>query len=407
VYFTGGHVVSAYKLSNGLLVTPPTQSAPFAAGGHPIMTANGTSNAVLWSGSGGILWAMDPMTFRVLWTTTMAALKRDVLPETAHFATPIIADGKLFIGAQRALVAYGLLPVLAAGEGDHQTAAVATALPVPLSIRAINPLTGQGAPGVTISLGDGNKGGTFSPSTAVTDSTGTVSTTYTLPSKSGTITVTASSIGYAPASFTETAAPTAAVILTRASGSGQAAPVATTLPKPLVAKAADQYGNGVPGISVTFSDGGKGGSLSANPVTTGSTGLAAVNYTTPTKSGKVVLTAAAAGLPTLNIFVTATPRPPSGISVVSGNNQAAAPSTTLAEALVAKVTDQYGNLIAGASVTFDDGGAGGSFSANPATTGTTGTASVNYTTPSNSGAVTVTATVAGVSVPATFLVTVR
>jgi|HubBroStandDraft_6_1064221.scaffolds.fasta_scaffold02669_5 hypothetical protein len=409
VYFTGGHVVSIFPLNNGMLVTPPTQSATFAAGGHPIMTANGTANPVLWGGSGGILWAMDPTTLQVLWTTDLAPERRDVLPVIAHFATPIIADGKLFIGAQKALVAYGLLPVLTGNAGNNQTAPVATALPVALSAQAIDTLTGKGLSGVTISFSDVKKGGgVFSPASGVTDSTGTVTTVYTLPTKSGVYTVTAASTGYAPASFTETATPTAAVKMIRTAGSGQTVSLGAALPKSLVAKVEDQYGNGVPGVSVTFSDGGKGGTLSANPVTTDSNGQATVNYTaSATKAGKVTVTAAAAGLPTLNIFVVVTPGPASIVSASSGNNQTASPSTALAKALVAKVTDQFGNVITGASVSFSDGGAGGSFSANPIATTTAGTATVKYTTPAAAGTVTISATVAGISSPASFTVTVK
>jgi len=408
VYFTGGHVVSAFSLNNGLLVTPPVQSASFAAGGHPMITANGTVNPILWGGSGGILWAMDPTTMQVLWTTAMAPQRRDALPVLAHFATPVVADGKLFIGAQRALVVYGLLPVLAGGDGNNQSAVVGTTLPTKLSVQAIDTLSGKGLSGVAISFTDVETGGGFfSPASGVTDSTGAVSTTYTLPSKSGNYIVTASATGYAPASFTETATAGAAVNLTRASGSGQTVPLATALPKPLVAKASDPYLNGVSGISVTFADGGMGGTFSANPVTTDSNGLASVRYTTSTKAGTVRVTAAAAGLPALTIFLTVTPDPAFGIVVVSGNNQTALPSTLLPKPLVAKVTDQYGNLIKGATVTFSDGGKAGSFSANPVNTTVGGTASVNYTTPPQAGSVTASAFATGVSTPANFAVIVQ
>jgi hypothetical protein len=406
VYFTGAHMVEAYTLKRGLLVTPPAQSAPFAAGGHPIITANGTANAVLWGGSGGILWAMDPSTLQLLWTTGMAAQSRDVLPLTAHFATPVLADGKLFIGAQRELLVYGLLPVLATGGGNNQTAAAGTILPAGLSVQAIDPLSGKGRPGVTISFTDGTKGGgVFSPASAVTGGTGTVSTTYTLPVKSGIYTVTASALGYAPVSLTETATTTAAVRLTRYSGSGQTIPLSTTLPKPLVVKANDQRSNGVPGVAVTFTDGGKGGTLSTNSAITDNNGLAGVNYTSSTTAGNLVILANAPGLPALNIFLKITPDAASAIAVVSGDSQTAAPSTALIEPLMAKVADQFGNPIRGAVVSFSDGGAGGAFSANPVATLAAGTASVKYTTPPSAGGVTVTATVAGVNLPAKFTVT--
>jgi hypothetical protein len=408
VYFTGSRMVEAYTLNNGLLVTPPALSDPFAAGGHPIITANGTANAVLWGGSGGILWAMDPSTLQVLWTTGMAAQNRDVLPMTAHFATPVLADGKLFIGALRELLVYGLLPVLTTGGGNNQAAAAGTTLPTSLRVLAIDTRSGKGLPGVTVSFTDVNKGGgVFSPASGVTDATGAVSTIYTLPVKSGIYTVTASATGFAPVELTETAKTTAAVKLTRASGSGQTIPLSTALPKPLVVKANDQRGNGVPGIAVTFTDSVNNGTLSADTVITDNNGLARVNYTSSTKAGSTVILAKAPGLPALNVYVYITPDAASAVAVVSGDGQTVARSTALVKPLVVKVTDQFGNLIRGASVTFSDGGAGGAFSANPVATIPAGTATVKYTTPPSAAAVTVTATVAGINTPAKFTITVH
>jgi hypothetical protein len=71
------------------------------------------------------------------------------------------------------------------------------------------------------------------------------------------------------------------------------------------------------------------------------------------------------------------------------------------------VADQYGNVISGTSVSFTDGGAGGTFSSNPVVTGTAGTASVNYTTPAAAGTKTIEATVSGVSTAASFTVTIN
>jgi hypothetical protein len=57
-----------------------------------------------------VLWAMDAQTLTVLYRSTQAANNRDTVPPLAHFATPIVADGKVFIGTQNSLVVYGLLP---------------------------------------------------------------------------------------------------------------------------------------------------------------------------------------------------------------------------------------------------------------------------------------------------------
>jgi outer membrane protein assembly factor BamB len=134
VYFTGASSpVSAYSISSGALVVPPSvQSIQVGGGGHAIITANGSSNGILWFiNGGGPLWAMDAITLQTLYTTNDAANGRDTMPPLAHFATPIAADGKVFVGTQNSLVVYGLLSGSAALRGDGQLAKVARS-PTPL-----------------------------------------------------------------------------------------------------------------------------------------------------------------------------------------------------------------------------------------------------------------------------------
>jgi len=114
VYFTGeSSPVQAYTISNGTLVVPPfLQPRRIGGGGHAIITANGNSNGILWFiDGGGPLWAADAITLQKLYTSFQAANGRDTVPPLAHFATPIAADGKVFIGTQNSLVVYGLLPL--------------------------------------------------------------------------------------------------------------------------------------------------------------------------------------------------------------------------------------------------------------------------------------------------------
>jgi len=112
VYFTGeSSPVYAYTLSNGALVVPASvQSIQVGGGGHAILTANGNTNSILWFiNGGGPLWAMDAITLNKIYSSKDAPNGRDTLPPLAHFATPIAADGKVFIGTKNSLVAYGLL----------------------------------------------------------------------------------------------------------------------------------------------------------------------------------------------------------------------------------------------------------------------------------------------------------
>ena len=408
VYFAGdASPIMAFQLNNGQLSTPPVaQSIKLPGGYTPSISANGNQNGVFWVIDGGLLYALDATTLNILYKSNQAGT-RDTLPTVSHFATEIVANGKLYVGTRQSVEVYGLLPALKTAAGNNQSATVATALAAPLQVQTFDPYSGTPFSGVTVNFSDGGKGGIFGSPTAVTDNTGLAGTTYTLPQKAGTWTITASSTGYGQAFFSATATPGSAAALARVSGNSQTAQVATPLPNAVVAKVADQYKNPVPGVAVNFSDGVAGGSFAQNPVFTNSAGQAAASYTTPTKAGSLKIVATTAGAPALTFFETASAGPASAVNVSSGNNQTAPPSSPLPQPLVVKVLDQYGNPVSGVAVTFDDGGTGGSFSANPVTTATNGKASVNYTTPGSSGSVTINATVNGVSSPATFTVTVQ
>jgi outer membrane protein assembly factor BamB len=133
VYFTGmSYPVKAFSLNNGTLTVPASvQSAPRDGGGHALITANGNSNGILWFINAGSLWALDAITLNTLYNSTLAANGRDTLPPLAHFATPIAADGKVFIGTQNSVVVYGLLSGSAALL-ESQSNMTASSPPPPL-----------------------------------------------------------------------------------------------------------------------------------------------------------------------------------------------------------------------------------------------------------------------------------
>jgi len=168
----------------------------------------------------------------------------------------------------------------------------------------------------------------------------------------------------------------------------------------------DAFNNPVPGVAVTFSDGGAGGLFSANPVTTNSLGQASVSYTLPTIAKTYTLTASTIGGVAFNFSERAIAGAPASLAIASGNGQTAHPNTQLPAALVVVMKDQYGNPVSGVSVAFSDGGAGGTLSASTATTTGTGKASVTYITPGATGNVTITASVTGLS-PVLFTVHVQ
>jgi len=161
-----------------------------------------------------------------------------------------------------------------------------------------------------------------------------------------------------------------------------------------VVKLEDTDNNGVPGGTMNFSDGGKGGTFSPASVVTDSTGKAQTFYTTGTKSGTIAFKITSGSLHQ-GMSGTILAGPATGISVVSGNNQTGNRSTVLPTALAVKVVDQFNNVVPGAAVTFSDNGAGGSFSVNFATTDSTGKATVSYTLPPTPQTVHITASISG------------
>ena len=391
----------------GLLSNQPSQqtSVFFNDRGPSIsISANGSNNGILWAMLHGtpVLYAFDATNLsNELYDTTQALKLRDRILSTSRFVVPTVVNGKVYVGGLTALYVYGLLPALFVSSGNNQSGVVATTLPTPLTMQATDAYNQIGIPGVTVSCSDNKSAGKFNPATGKTDSSGNFSTSYTFGVKAKIVTITCTANGYGSAVFTETALPGAPYAVKQISGNQQVAPVNTQLVQPFVAAVVDAHANPIPGVLVTFNDGGKGGSFTDTTVTTDANGQAATSYTTPAKTGTVQAKAASGTLTPATFTVTVTT--PSNISVVSGNNQSAAAGTQLPQALTVLVVDKNSKPVSGVSVAFSDGGAGGTFSnSNPVVTNTNGMATQSYTLPPLVSSITITATAAGVSKPAVF-----
>ena len=59
-------------------------------------------------------------------------------------------------------------------------------------------------PNISVTFSDNGAGGSFNPPTAITNSSGVATTSYTLPATSGTVKITGSATGYSAAAFIET-----------------------------------------------------------------------------------------------------------------------------------------------------------------------------------------------------------
>ena len=305
----------AYPVSGGKLGTPGMTAQKYSGSHSPSISANGNTNGIVWVISGSELLAFNACTasappgtcqnqyapLELLYSTIQAPNKRDALPPVGHFVTQTVAGGKLFVGTQTSLEAYGLFPVVTVALGGAQTATVGTALPNSIQVQVANPYNGQPDAGATVNFSDGGKGGVFSPSSGpgtgsvTTDANGNASITYTVPQKSGTYNLTMSGTGFGTATTTATAAAAAAIRIISYGGAKQTGTEGSILPNPIVAQAQDTYKNGVPGVTINFTA-NNGGVPNPSSVVTDANGLARTTLQLPATVATVTVTASSAGL---------------------------------------------------------------------------------------------------------------
>lgn len=304
--------IKRFPLVNGTLMTPPLSQTTVVFGGEGAastsITANGTSNGILWAleHSAHILYAFDPTNLaNELYSSKQALHSRDTLGELIRFATPTISNGKVYVGGKSTLTVYGLLPILSPAGGNGQTGTPEEILPIALSVLASDAYTQAPISGLSVTCKDGKAGGVFIPSaTQTTDATGTATFNYQLPATPKAVTITCSNPSTSSAIFTETCAAEAPASMRILSGNNQTAPPQTPLPKPFVVKVMDANGNAVPGVAVTFTDNGAGGSFSPTSPVTNSAGTARTKYMTGPNTGAVSVTASVPGVNSVNFTVT-------------------------------------------------------------------------------------------------------
>jgi Bacterial Ig-like domain (group 1) len=190
-------------------------------------------------------------------------------------------------------------------------------------------------------------------------------------------------------------APVVPTALTVASGNNQVVTAGKAIADPLMVTLKDQNGSPISGATVTWAILSGGGALDAATTTTDANGLAKAVYTAGTTAGPVTITATASTLTPASFTVTVNPDQPAAITMVGGDQQNAPAGQLLAQPLVVKVVDQYGNPIAGVTVSWSTNE--GTLSAASTMTDATGQASIQLTLGSDAtGPVTVTAAIDGV-----------
>ncbi|MCX5761832.1 MAG: Ig-like domain-containing protein [Gemmatimonadetes bacterium] len=184
--------------------------------------------------------------------------------------------------------------------------------------------------------------------------------------------------------------------LTRYAGTSQSATAGSAVSTTPVAKVADQYGNAVPDVTVTFAVTGGSGSIGSLTATTDANGLASVgSWTLGTAAGTNTITATVDGLSGSPVTFTATGTAGAAtqIAINAGDGQSVIAGAAVSTAPSVIVKDANGNPKSGASVTFAVASGGGSITGVTATTNASGIATVgSWTLGVTAGANTLTAT---------------
>jgi plastocyanin len=182
----------------------------------------------------------------------------------------------------------------AAPSGDAQTDIVGHQLANPL--RIVVTRAGVPEPGATVAWQTSATAALLTPATGVTGADGTAATVLKLGTAAGAQTVQASVAGAGSVSFVATAvhdAPSKLRLLTSGPVTGL---VNTTLAQPLQAKAEDQFGNAVAGVSVHWQVAAGTATLSPATSTTNAQGVASTALTFGNTVGAIQIQAQSQGL---------------------------------------------------------------------------------------------------------------
>src|SRR6267143_172520 len=116
-YGAVGNTIKAFPISNAKLATTASSKTGNAfpyPGATPSISANGTSNAIVWAvenSSPAVVHAYDATNLdKELYNSSQASGSRDQFGAGNKFITPMIVNGKVYVGTTSGVAVFGLLP---------------------------------------------------------------------------------------------------------------------------------------------------------------------------------------------------------------------------------------------------------------------------------------------------------
>ena len=114
-YGAVGDNLKAYPITNARFATSPSVQSTTSfeyPGTTPAVSADGTANGIVWAvenSSPAVLHAYDATTLQELYNSSQAAGGRDQFGSGNKFITPMIVNGKVFVGTPSGVAVFGLL----------------------------------------------------------------------------------------------------------------------------------------------------------------------------------------------------------------------------------------------------------------------------------------------------------
>jgi hypothetical protein len=184
--------------------------------------------------------------------------------------------------------------------------------------------------------------------------------------------------------------PSAPRAIAKVSADSQSTTVGVTMAQPLVVVVTGAGETPLPNVEVVWGILAGGGTFNDTTTTTDANGHAQVTYTPGTTPGRAEVGAAVPGIST-SFILTLVAGPAAGLQKFGSDNPAAVVGSKLT--LSVKMVDAYGNGIAGGVVNW--AASAGTVDVATSTTDAGGVASVTYTTGTDKGRYTLTASVDG------------
>lgn len=287
-------------------------------------------------------------------------------------------------------------------SGANQAGRVGAPLAAPIVVK-VSDRRGQGVKGADVMFRPAAGSGATDPLIARTDSTGHATVQWFLGNTLGAMSLTISFSDFPDITVNATAV---ADRLEIASGDAQISRLGTALPQPVVIQVRDINDAPVPGALVSFAADAGSGSVSPTTVAADASGLARTFWTLGTAPGAMRLTVTSPTAADVLVSATATVDTSRVLTRVSGDAQVGTIGEALADPLVVRVTDRFGNAVEGVTISWTDALSPG-ITVQPATSTTDadGLASTTVQLSDLAGSATVRATVQGRSERVSFALT--